>query len=620
MAKIENYKYSIGEAFRDCFYVVPDYQREYVWTEREVQQLLEDINEQIDAATTREYFVGTVLVSPSDEKNHYEIIDGQQRLTTFFLLLCALKQLFRGEQQVQALSGLISTCYTDHDGNARTSLKLEPRYENAGDVVHKLVDLDAEPQTVRAGVQAAGIANFGSLENLLNAYSIIYRYLSDNYDDKHKLKKYWGYLANNVVFIQISTDVSNALKIFETINERGLGLNPMDLLKNLLFRHVRPDQFTDLKDEWKKITKPLEKAKEKPLRFLRYFLMANYAIRIKRGDAMDAVVREDEIYDWFVDEPNAALCNYSNKPFEFVRKIIRNVEHYLAFTEGRGNDGKPNLPMETLKRLCGASFSLHHVLLLATANFPKPLFDYFVGQLESFLFYYIFTKTPTKELERNFSLWADELRLIGEIADQTAQRDKLSEFVAEHFQKNMTAKEPELIDDLKRYSLNSMQQYRTRYLLAKLTQFVDMAYKGLKTPGSLSEYSGAEIEHILPDTPSEALRSAFAVTSPAVLYDEYKNRLGNLTLLEKPINIVVGNDFFNAKKAEYRKCKYYLTSSIAEIITVGLNTSINRINQKLKAFDDWTAASIDKRQELLIGLAGEVWRTTAIPHEALSTP
>ena len=108
MAKIENYKYSIGDAFRDCFYIVPDYQREYVWTDKEVQQLLDDINEQIDAGNSREYFVGTVLVSPLGEKNHYEVIDGQQRLTTFFLLLCALKQLFKGEAQVQVLTGLIS--------------------------------------------------------------------------------------------------------------------------------------------------------------------------------------------------------------------------------------------------------------------------------------------------------------------------------------------------------------------------------------------------------------------------------------------------------------------------------------------------------------------------------
>ncbi len=609
MARIENHKYSIEEAFRECFYIVPDYQREYVWTDKEVHQLLEDIGEQIDAGTTREYFIGTVLVSPTDQKNHYEVIDGQQRLTTFFLLLCALKHLFQGEPQRQTVSGLISTSYTDSDGETRTSLKLEPRYENAGEVITKLVELDADPQTVRAGIQSAGIASFGSLENLVNAYSTLYRYLKDNYDSAAKLKKYWGYLANNVVFIQISTDVSSALKIFETINERGVGLNPMDLLKNLLFTQVKQAQFTQLKDEWKKITKPLEREKEKPLRFLRYFLMANYVIKNERGDA---VVREDEIYDWFVDKDNAALCDYANKPFEFVRKVIRNVEHYLAFSNGLGNDGKPSLAMDSLKRLAGGAFSLHYVLLLAAANFPKPLFEHFVAQLESFLFYYIFTKTPTKDLERSFSQWADELRAIAAATDPVKQKVQLNAFIADRFDTNMAGKSQELVDALRRFTLYSMQQYRTRYLLARLTQHVEMAFSGLKMPGSLEPFTKLEIEHILPDNPKEELRGKWGAENPGAGYDDCKNRLGNLTLLEKPINIVAGNDFYSAKRAEYRKSGNYLTRSLVELASVGQNTSISRINEKLKAFPAWNAKAVEERHGLLITLVQDVWKTSPI--------
>jgi len=609
MARIENYKYSIEEAFRECFYIIPDYQREYVWTDKEVHQLLDDIGEQIDAGSTREYFIGTVLVSPSDQKSHYEVIDGQQRLTTFYLLLCALRHLFQGEPQRQTIGGLISTSYTDSDGETRTSLKLEPRYENAGEVMTKLVELDAAPQAVRAGIQAAGIASFGSLENLVNAYSTLYRYLKDNYDDVAKLKRYWGYLANNVVFIQISTDVSSALKIFETINERGIGLNPMDLLKNLLFTQVKQAQFTQLKDEWKKITKPLEKEKEKPLRFLRYFLMANYAIKNDRGDA---VVREDEIYDWFVAKENAALCDYANKPFDFIRKVIRNVDHYIAFANGLGNDGKHNLAMENLKRLTGGAFSLHYILLLAASNFQKPLFDYFVSQLESFLFYYIFTKTPTKDLERSFSQWADKLRIIAEGRDAEDQKVQLNAFVANYFEKNMTGKSQELIDALKRLSLHSMQQYRTRYLLARLTQHVDMAFSGLYTPGSLEPFIKLEIEHILPDNPTTELRNKWANENPNADYDDYKNRLGNLTLLEKPINIVAGNDFYEVKQAEYRKSGNYLTRSLVDLTIVGQNTSISRINAKLVTFPSWDATSIEKRHGMLIVLVQDIWKTTPI--------
>ncbi len=137
-----------------------------------------------------------------------------------------------------------------------------------------------------------------------------------------------------------------------------------------------------------------------------------------------------------------------------------------------------------------------------------------------------------------------------------------------------------------------------------------MAFKGLSSPGRLTEYTVLEIEHILPDTPQPSLRATFTAENPGANYDECKNRLGNLTLLEKPINIVASNNFFDAKKAEYKKCKHYLTSSIAELSVVGKNSSINRINEKLKAFDKWTAASINQRQAMLIELAKDVWKTT----------
>ena len=250
MSKIDNYQYSIEDAFTECFYIVPDYQREYVWTDKEIHQLLDDINDDMNGSS-KEYFIGTILVSPTEEKKHYEVIDGQQRLTTFFLILCALKHLFSGEPQSQLINSLISASYTNDTGDVITSLKLDPRYENASELMTKLVLTASDPASTRVAILSSGIPSFGSLENLVNAYDTVYRYLKDNYPDKTSLKKFWAYLAKYVVFIQISTDVSSALKIFETINERGIGLNPMDLLKNLLFTQISKEEFTKLKDKWK---------------------------------------------------------------------------------------------------------------------------------------------------------------------------------------------------------------------------------------------------------------------------------------------------------------------------------------------------------------------------------
>ena len=169
MARIENHKYSIEQAFRECFYIVPDYQREYVWTDKEINLLIDDINEQIETSNPREYFIGTVLVSPTEKPNHYEVIDGQQRLTTFFLLLCALKNLFEDEKRRALFGKLVSESYTLNDGRMVTSLKLEPRYDNASEFMSKLVEVGSDPAKVHEAIRSANLRSYGSIENLLNA-------------------------------------------------------------------------------------------------------------------------------------------------------------------------------------------------------------------------------------------------------------------------------------------------------------------------------------------------------------------------------------------------------------------------------------------------------------------
>ena len=531
-------------------------------------------------------------------------------------MLCVLRVLFKGTPQGEQINSLISTSYTNSQGDIKTKFKLEPRYENAVEVIKSIDEIKSDSQAVRTNIENTGISIYGSVKNILNAYNVIYHFLASNYDDQAKLKKYWGHLATDVVFIQISSEVSSALKIFETINERGIGLDPMDLLKNLLFKQVPAGDFSKLKDEWKNITSLLEKNKEKPLRFLRYFLMANYEIKNYRdnkpNDPDYAVVREDEIYGWVAEQKNAELTGYQKTPFEFVRLIARNVERYINFSKGLGNDGESSIAMESLTKLTGVSVSSHYVLLLAAADLPKSIFDQFVSQLENFFFYYIFTKTSASELERNFSLWADKVRGIARIESAQERRNALNKFIDACFKKNMAKKSTELNETLQRLTLYSTRRYRMRYLLARLTQHVDMAYRGEKDRASLDPYFQLEIEHILPKNPKGDLRAFWQEHHPELAYDEIKNRLGNLTLLEKPINRVANNNFYADKLTVYAKSGNYLTRSLCSLADVGHNTSISRINKKLSSFKEWGAKNIEKRQSLLIRLAHDIWQTTEI--------
>ena len=90
------YDYSdltVEKTFKE-FYIVPDYQREYVWeAEKHVIQLLNDMYDAYSANKDKEYFIGTTVVF--NNNGQLELIDGQQRTTTLFLMLCAFRNIYK---------------------------------------------------------------------------------------------------------------------------------------------------------------------------------------------------------------------------------------------------------------------------------------------------------------------------------------------------------------------------------------------------------------------------------------------------------------------------------------------------------------------------------------------
>ena len=116
--KIENQKLTVKEAFKNYYYIVPPYQRDYVWQTKNVEQLLTDIHDEFQKGEQSEYFIGsTVANRAGTDSVTYEVIDGQQRLTTLFLALCAFKRLFREETDFsQLIQQLISSAEINEKG------------------------------------------------------------------------------------------------------------------------------------------------------------------------------------------------------------------------------------------------------------------------------------------------------------------------------------------------------------------------------------------------------------------------------------------------------------------------------------------------------------------------
>ena len=112
--------------------------------------------------------------------------------------------------------------------------------------------------------------------------------------------------------IRIQTeDVAKALKIFETINDRGVGLDAMDLLKNLLFMKASRQQFDKLKNIWKKMQDTIYDMGEKPLRFLRYFIFSRYDV--------DCCAKTRSTGG---SPRTRRLCRYGSDPIAFAKELL----------------------------------------------------------------------------------------------------------------------------------------------------------------------------------------------------------------------------------------------------------------------------------------------------------
>lgn len=593
---IESKDMSIEDVFAG-FYVVPNYQREYVWEEGEVEQLLTDIETEFRDShpnNPAEYFIGSIVVCPQPD-NLLELIDGQQRMTTLFLILCAIRDCLAqlGEPPLEALKGLIASTAVDANGDDVFRYRLELQYDDSGDV---LVDVGKG-----GGGSLSPNGETRSIANITSAYRSTREFISREFgstaESVKEIKRFYVYLIKQVKLIRIKTEsVAHALKIFETINDRGKGLDSMDLLKNLMFMNARPEDFEPLKDQWKELVDNLFGVGEKPLRFLRYFIFSTYDV-----DRL----REDDIYDWFTK--NKPLCGYTEDPMGFVKQLLDASHAYANFLEGKTRSGTLNRYLQNMRRLSGSARQ-HLILLLAARHLPDDLFTTLSKHVENLFFAYIITRENTRDFEGNFAAWAKHLR-------EVKTEDDLTKFVEQKF----VPTKRDLSDrfDLAFRSMYSwsIQKYRLRYLLAKLTQRINEdAYGSVLPHVDLESFlsNQIDVEHIMPQTPSEGALREFGEISDL---EDSVQRLGNLTLIEKSINTSIGNGAFSAKRPALGKSNLLLTKSIATHVVVGTNTAIDRAVANLESFESWNVDAIERRQESLRELARQVWDMPASRNE-----
>lgn len=223
---------SISDLIEEYPFCVPSYQRPYVWGNEQIYKLLNDIYVAFERDKSKAYFIGTVILykrtrSGGDETAVYELLDGQQRFTTLWLIAVAFSK---------------TGCNTDLNRFLRFHQNLRIRFSirnQVEDYFHRL--LDEYPASDIASDETVSKDEY--LCCIVRAVTSITGWLNE-INDESKLQDLGRYIYSQVKFVMnIVPKGTDLNKLFTTINNAGLQLEQSDILKSLLLKRLPSDKL-----------------------------------------------------------------------------------------------------------------------------------------------------------------------------------------------------------------------------------------------------------------------------------------------------------------------------------------------------------------------------------------
>lgn len=543
-------------------YRVPQFQRDYSWGPDEWDDLWQDMVELFGEDPEPAHYMGYLVLQSSDNRA-FDIIDGQQRMTTLSLLMLAavarLKDLAvpndpndpqhrRAEQLRNNYIGYLDPVTLVPRSKLTLNRHNDRFYQNY------LVPLEHLPQRGLNASERLLRRAFQWFKERIVAYAG---------NDGEAVARFVDSAVDKLFFTVITvTDELNAFKVFETLNARGVRLSATDLLKNYLFSMVSRDgvhesELKALEERWESIVGLL--GSERFPEFLRVY-WNSYNRLVRKADLFKT------IRNAIRDKPQA---------FALIRAMDRHARMYAALRNPE-DDSWTSAERDSLSQLL--MFNVRQPLALLLAAFDRFAEDDRAG-LGRFLRaiavvsfrYNAICGYPSNEQETMYNRIARNIS-TGHIANAAAAIAELR---------------PVYPDDAKFKAAFAAKVLRTtssrnkkvaRFILFRLEEQLS----GNRFDIESAKYN---IEHVLPENPGNGWDQFDDQQRDAFTY-----RLGNLTLLATADNRTLGNTSFSKKRPIYKKSQFAITRKLAE------------------NFDAWTAEKIRSHQTWMGKQATAIWR------------
>ncbi|NHB04747.1 DUF262 domain-containing protein [Helicobacter pylori] len=576
MAKIESEDSYLQDILKDkLYYQIPIYQRPYQWTEENCEKLLDDLFFNYEDDREGDYFCGSLVLVKSDPRSKteiYDIVDGQQRLSTFILLAKVLATLYseRLDPTKSKSQEYLQESWSDRHEHKGKKKKKRLDFELVGssakkdfqDALDFFDDLDASKgEDSKSNGSSKGKNSY--LKNAICLKDYLEKKEIEDIDD------FIEWLYSNVIFITITCpDADKALRIFNVLNARGLALNATDIFKGELLKKLTEEkEQEELATRWEDLyQKCLDNG------FAMETLFSQYLVYLEPKTSKEKM--EKRLVTWFKNL-NKTPLEYLDGVEDFYNAYVEVLEmpdryaHLLSYKEDnywrvilcasllhRYNESE----IETLKKLLVKFYYQHWVARTKQSQIEQTCCNMIKALKEK------------KSMEHILSIARTNLALYS---------------VMQHFKENL--------GDSHVYKKQPTKNPYLKPILILVEYFMSDDPKPKRI-----EKNDFHVEHILPQKPDPS--SQWVKDFSEEERECYTHSLANLTLLGGTKNTQASNLDFKDKQKIYMGEEIKLNKKKPFKVMTCYKMTIDIAHR----YTEWTPKSLEKRKEELIQIIESV--------------
>ncbi|MCQ2939006.1 DUF262 domain-containing protein [Helicobacter pylori] len=576
----------------EAYYQIPIYQRPYQWTEENCKKLLDDLLSSYECYKESDYFCGSLVLitigtDSATNATTYDVVDGQQRLSTFILLAKVLATLYNNEVLNNKTSkDFLEKSLGDTDGEKRKRLTFNTIGLNAKDDFQGALDFFDDLDVSKDKNSKSNDPSKGKNSYLKNAICL------KNYLEKKEIENinaFIKWLYFKVTFIKTTCpNISMALRIFSVLNARGLPLHAIDVFKvELLKKLAKEKDQEEFVSRWNalrqkcsenesKFPKRKENKREKNAAEILFSWYLTYLNPVTSGKNM-----EERLADQFE--------RLNKPPLEYLKGIENFYNAYCKVLEMQ--DRHAHL-------LSYKDDDYLHVILCASILHHYS--DQDIEALKELLVKFYYQDWVAGQTKSTRSQTC--CNIINALKEKKSVRYIASIVVKKYFEdKNITQRFKENLQDSNLYTkfYFAGKSAKKNSWLKPVLILVEYFISDDPRPKRI-EKNDFHVEHILPQKPT--LSSQWVKDFSEEERGLYTHSLANLTLLGGTKNAQASNLDFKDKKKIYmgeeirsRKTK---TSKVMTCYKMTIDIA--------HKYTEWTPKSLEKRKEELIQIIESV--------------